>query len=77
LPASAAAPQRIASSPTRRRTKAAEAVAFSGDEELLRRCIREMPRLSALELASLLSDIDPLQLEAGALSAFRQAAQRP
>jgi len=58
-------------------SEAAEAVMFSGDEGLLRRCIREMPRLSALELASLLLDIDPLQLEAQALSAFRQAAQRP
>jgi len=58
-------------------SEAAEAVMFSRDEELLRRCIREAPRLSALELASLLvSDIDPPQLEAEALSAFRRAARR-
>ena len=56
--------------------EAAEAVLFSRDEELLRRYIREAPRLSTLELASLLlPDIDPLQLEAGALSAFRRAAR--
>jgi len=54
--------------------EAAEAILFSRDEELLRRCIREAPRLSTLELASLLlPDIDPLQLEAGALSAFKRA----
>ena len=56
--------------------EAAEAVLFSRDEELLRRYIREAPGLSTLELASLLlPDIDPLQLEAGALSAFRRAAR--
>ena len=56
--------------------EAAEAIAFSRDEQMLRRCIREAPRLRTLELASILvPDIDPLQLEAGALSAFRRAAR--
>jgi hypothetical protein len=57
--------------------EAQEAVIYSSDEELLRRCICEAPRLSTLELASLLvSDMEPSQLEAEALSAFKRAARR-
>lgn len=58
-------------------SEAAEAVAFSRDEMLLRRCIREAPRLSTLELASLLvPDIEPARLEAEALAALKRRARR-
>lgn len=57
--------------------EAGEAIRFSEDETLLRRCIREAPRVSTLELASLLvPHLGPLQLEAAALSAFKRQARR-